>query len=533
MKTTTLLSCILLMLIVAIGCQEAPPPPKEVQTKPTRFQEPHRPQIHFSPATQWMNDPNGMVFFEGEYHLFFQHYPDSTIWGPMHWGHAISTDLVHWEHLPIAIYPDSLGYIFSGSAVVDWKNTTGFGTEESPAMVAMYTYHDPIAREAKTGTHETQGIAYSTDRGRTWTKYEENPVLQNPGSPDFRDPKLIWDQERSHWLLALAVQDHTAFYSSPDLKSWTHLSDFGHTLGGHGGVWECPDFFPIQVEGTEEMKWVLLLSINPGGPNGGSATQYFVGDFDGTTFTLDPQFEQDVQNNEGVWIDYGKDNYAGVTWSDIPSEDGRRIFIGWMSNWQYANLVPTEVWRNAMTVPRALSLDHTANGYRLSSQPVEEVRTLEMGEPTVINTDDLADSAAIAEWGEDNYGGMRIELEFAANPTGQVGIELSNALGETVQIGFDPADNQFFTDRSGSGDHSFSDAFAEAVQQAPRIVASDQPIIMDIILDVSSMELFADQGATVMTSIHFPTQPFSTIKLIATEGSSLQAATVTNLSSIW
>lgn len=532
MKTITLVSSILLMIIVTSGCQETPPV-KEAQQQPTRFQEPHRPQIHFSPATQWTNDPNGMVFFDGEYHLFYQHYPESPVWGPMHWGHAISTDLVHWEHMPIAIYPDSLGYIFSGSAVVDWNNTTDFGTNESPAMVAMYTYHDPVAREAKTGTHETQGIAYSTDRGRTWTKYEENPVLLNPGSPDFRDPKLIWDQERNHWLLALAVQDHTAFYSSPDLKSWTHLSDFGYTLGDHDGVWECPDFFPIQVEGTEDMKWVLLLSINPGGPNGGSATQYFVGDFDGTTFTLDPQFEQDVQNNEGVWIDYGKDNYAGVTWSDIPEEDGRRIFIGWMSNWQYANLVPTEAWRNAMTVPRSLTLANTAAGYRLRSTPVEEMSSLVSGEKEVLEVAGFSNGDILAEWGEDNYGGMRLSLEFAPNPTGQVGIELSNSLGETVKIGFDPSDQQFFIDRTAAGDHSFSEEFAKEVQKAPRTLGNDQSITMDFILDVSSVELFADQGATVMTSIHFPTQPFSTIKLIAATGSTLQAGIASNLSSIW
>jgi fructan beta-fructosidase len=232
----------------------------EIDTKSnntlTEFNEMHRPQFHFSPPANWMNDPNGMVYYEGEYHLFYQHHPDSTVWGPMHWGHAVSRDMVHWEHLPVALYPDSLGTIFSGSAVMDLNNTSGFGTADNPPMVAIYT---------SAGKTQQQSIAYSLDKGRSWTKYERNPVLPNPGIPDFRDPKVSWNDQANKWVMSLAVEDHISFYSSPNLKEWQHESDFGSDIGAHGGVWECPDLFKMKVEGSDEERWVLLVSINPGG----------------------------------------------------------------------------------------------------------------------------------------------------------------------------------------------------------------------------------------------------------------------------
>ena len=308
-----------------------------------------------------MNDPNGMVFYEGEYHLFYQHYPDDNVWGPMHWGHTVSQDMVNWKHMPIALYPDELGYFFSGSAVIDWQNTSGLGTVDNPPMVAIYNYHEPVGAEDPDRTDfQYQGIAFSLDKGRTWTKYDNNPVLNNPGIRDFRDPKVMWFEPTQRWIMTLAVKDHISFYSSPDLISWTHESDFGLEVGGHGGVWECPDLFALQVDDSDEVKWVLLVSINPGGPAGGSATQYFVGEFDGASFIMDPSFAPQVTPPAGsdeeraVWMDYGPDNYAGVTWSDVPDSDGRRLFIGWMSNWSYSQVVPTTVWRSAMTVPREL-----------------------------------------------------------------------------------------------------------------------------------------------------------------------------------
>ena len=261
-----------------------------METSSSYYQEQHRPQFHFSPESKWMNDPNGMVYYDGEYHLFYQYYPDSTVWGPMHWGHAVSRDLVHWEHLPTALYPDSLGYIFSGSALVDWNNTSGFGKDGQPPLIAIFTHHDPVGEKAGRNDFQYQSIAYSNDKGRTWTKYEGNPVVPNPGIRDFRDPKVIWDKDSEQWIMVFAAWDHVKFYASPNLKDWTHLSDFGKAWGSHAGVWECPDLFPMQVEGSATQKWVLLLSINPGSVNGGSGTQYFVGDFDGKDFVLDPEF---------------------------------------------------------------------------------------------------------------------------------------------------------------------------------------------------------------------------------------------------
>lgn len=508
------------VLMLMLGCQTEPreqnQPGKDDQAD--YYQEPHRLQYHFSPETQWVNDPNGMVFYENEYHLFYQHYPDSNVWGPMHWGHAISKDLVHWEHLPIALYPDSLGYIFSGSAVVDWKNTGGFGVNDKPPLVAIYTYHDPLGSKAGTLDYQTQGIAYSNDNGRTWIKYEGNPVLNNPGIKDFRDPKVIWSDEFDKWIMVLAVQDHVRFYGSTNLKSWEYLSSFGKTYGGHDGVWECPDLFPMKVVGSEEEKWVLLLNINPGGPNGGSGTQYFVGDFDGKDFRLDPEFKNDVSNFKSVWLDYGRDNYAGVTWSDIPAEDGRRILIGWMSNWDYANLVPTAVWRNAMTLPRELQLNLTKDGYRLHTFPVDELTSLRgegqsFGELTVAGehifniTDEL----------QPIQSELILRLEVPTVDSVQFGIELSNGEGELYRIGFDVASNSFFSDRTQAGDLSFSDKFAKGLHHAPRQI-DNKTMELHLFFDRSSVELFADQGATVMSELFFPSQPFEHLKLFADQG---------------
>ena len=276
-KYVGMLSCIMIFTTI-FSCKEG-----SLTDKKYTEEELYRPNFHFTPKKGWMNDPNGMFYYNGYYHLFYQYYPDSNVWGPMHWGHAISTDLITWTEKPIALYPDEKGYIFSGSAVVDVKNTSGFGSLENPPMVAMFTYHDMKKEKAGETNYQSQGIAYSLNEGLTWTKYEANPVIKTPNIKDFRDPKMTWDAIHQQWIMVLAAGYKTMFYSSKNLKEWELLSDFGKDIGAHGGVWECPDFFPILVEGTDDYKWVMLLSINPGGPNGGSATQYFVGDFDGKT----------------------------------------------------------------------------------------------------------------------------------------------------------------------------------------------------------------------------------------------------------
>ncbi len=472
-------------LFLALACATDK---KEETANESKFNEPYRPQFHFTPATNWMNDPNGMVYYDGEYHLFYQHHPDGNVWGPMHWGHAISTDLVYWEHMPVALAPDSLGTIFSGSAVMDLENTSGLGTTEAPAMVAIYTYHDAAGAEAGRDDFQTQGIAYSTDKGRSWTKYEGNPVLKNPGIRDFRDPKVAWVEtapQQGKWIMTLAVKDKISFYSSPNLLDWTFESDFNTEWAAYGGVWECPDLFTLTTDGGEE-KWVLLVSINPGGPNGGSATQYFIGDFDGSNFN--------VESSEIKWLDYGTDNYAGVTWSNVPESDGRRLFIGWMSNWNYANIVPTENWRSAMTLPRSLHLVKKGDGFLIASKPVEELEKIR------------SSSQSFSEEGFSLTEEL-VELELQPKEA-DFSLEFSNDSGEKLLVS--KVGNQLSLDRSTSGETDFWDGFG-TVHHAP--IAANKAEKVHIFLDRSSIEVFINDGETVMTEIIFPTKPYTELKL--------------------
>jgi len=508
-----------LINLIYLGCNSG----SNVLNKPET--EKYRPIVHFSPQKNWMNDPNGMVYYDGEYHLFYQYYPDSTVWGPMHWGHAVSTDLVHWEHLPVALYPDSLGYIFSGSAVVDINNTSGFGSDKQPAMVAVFTYHDIKGERAGRNDFQTQGIAYSLDKGRTWTKYDKNPVLKNPGQKDFRDPKVNWNKESGKWIMTMASGDHVCFYSSPDLKNWALESEFGKGIGAHGGVWECPDLFQIPVEGSPaEKKWVLLVSINPGGPNGGSATQYFVGDFDGHRFT---------NESTGIkWTDYGKDNYAGVTYSNIPETDGRRILIGWMSNWQYAQVVPTTPWRSAMTFPRVLKLTKDADGFSLRSFPVDEIQLLREKKTDIPQTQISADMPFDLPIPSKPYP-VEVLAEFnipASNPASVFGIELYNDNGEKVVVGFDRLQKKFYIDRTKSGLTDFSNDFAGV--HYSDVVNPIQDIDFHLLIDAASVELFALAGKVVMTEIYFPRKDLDKMRIMSTGGNiELKNGTVYKLTS--
>ena len=474
------------------------------------YHEPHRPQFHFSPPQMWMNDPNGMVYYNGEYHLFYQHYPEDKVWGPMHWAHAVSKDLVYWRNLPIALYPDSLGYIFSGSAVIDWKNTSGFGINGKPPMVAMFTHHLMSGEKAGRNDFQYQSIAYSNDAGRTWTKYQGNPVIPNPGIRDFRDTKVIWHEGSKQWIVVLAAQNQVRFYGSPDLKNWTFLSNFGAEHGNHGGVWECPDFFPLAVAGSKQNKWVLLLSINPGGPNGGSATQYFIGEFDGKTF------RNDNAPDKVLWIDWGRDNYAGVTWSGAPA--GRRLFMGWMSNWDYAQNVPTHPWRSATTVARELSLRQTSEGLRVFSQVIPEQKKLRANGFT-LTAQSLTGTLDLGKKSGLSPAQLEIELEvmLPSDPQVKWGLELSNAKGEKYRIGMDAAQNQFYSDRRQAGNHDFSKAFGKEIHLAKR-ENKDLKVKMHLLLDVSSIELFADGGQVVLTDLFFPSTPFDSMALFCEGG---------------
>ncbi len=466
------------------------------------YDEPHRPQLHFSPPASWMNDPNGMVYANGEYHLFYQYYPNATVWGPMHWGHAVSKDLVHWENLPIALYPDKLGLIFSGSAVLDKTNSSGFGTKKDPPLVAMFTYHLMEGEKAGRTNFQYQGIAYSIDEGRTWTKYDKNPVIPNTENiKDFRDTKVFWNEKLKSWSVVFAVGDHVRFYNSKDLKSWKMTGEFGKNDGTHGGVWECPDIFPMQING--KTKWVLLVSINPGGANGGSATQYFIGDFDGKTF------KNDNKSSEILWLDYGRDNYAGVTWSNAP--DNRRIFLGWMSNWDYAQIVPTKKWRSAMTLPRELSLRNTDKGLHVVQQPVKETEALR-GEQFLDKKNwDFEKQSVIAKQ-KNTLAEFDLEIDLSRTTAKNFGIELKNDQGGSYKIGYDVETGEFYSDRTRAGIKDFSEKFAAATHNAKRL-SKNNILKMHIVFDAASCEMFGDGGEIALTDIFFPIVDFTEFEI--------------------
>ena len=474
------------------------------------YHEAYRPQIHFSPKEHWTNDPNGMVYYKGTYHLFFQYYPNGTIWGPMHWGHAISKDLAHWKELPIALYPDSLGYIFSGSAVVDSNNTSGFGKDGKIPLVAIFTHHDPKGEKEGKNNFQNESLAYSLDEGNTWTKYGGNPVLKNPGIKDFRDPKVMWYAKEKKWVMTLATLDHITFYSSPNLKDWKKESEFGKEIGAHGGVWECPDLFSLKLNG--KTYWVLIVNLNPGGPNGGSATQYFIGEFDGNKFIP-------IDNNTR-WADYGPDEYAGITWANTGY---RKIFLGWMSNWQYANQVPTVKWRNAMTIPKELGLKQVYGKILLTSNPVRELAGIERSPVDVNNT-------LLTGKGVKGIPGQFV-LKFNVNKINDYSIILSNDVGEKLIIGYDNTKKQYFIDRAKSGKIDFNSEFARTVF-APRLT-NMQASNIELVVDASSIELFADNGLTVMTSIFFPGKAFNHLKIQNNKGATIKNLKLLPLKSIW
>jgi len=511
----------LLSLIAVVAAQTVwaeTPATKEpmATTQPRAANEPLRPAYHFTPPAHWMNDPNGLVFYQGLYHLFYQYNPGGTVWGPMHWGHAVSRDLVHWQDRPVALAPDAHGMIFSGSAVVDWHNTSGFSPDARPPLVAVFTYHDEAAHKAGQPP-QSEGLAYSLDGGESWTKHAGNPVLRpDAGQNDFRDPKVSWYAPTRSWIMALAVGDHAEFFASPNLRQWHRLSRFGAGLGAHGGVWECPDLLPMRVAGTRLTKWVLIQSVNPGGPNGGSATQYFVGDFNGRTFTLDRAFARSIKTSGPRWIDWGRDNYAGVTWSDVPQSDGRTILIGWMNNWDYGEKTPTGTWRSAMTLPRELSLHRVAGGgYALRSVPVRELRELagssvRMGARRLLGAADVPLPAA-------SVSQARLDLAFAL-PTGRtsVGIELSNTLGDVYRFSYDPRTKSFISDRRSAGLVDFAPNFA-SVDKAPR-ADTGRVLRMAFAIDHSSVEAFLDRGETTMTTALFPRAPWTRLRIFAQGG---------------
>lgn len=498
------------VLIFSLSCKGQQLLDKKTYTE----EELYRPNFHFTPKKNWMNDPNGMFYANGYYHLYYQYYPNGNKWGPMHWGHTISKDLVKWDEQPIALYPDNLGYIFSGSVVVDNENTSGFGDGKNAPVIAIYTYHDPVKEKANHIDVESQGMAYSWDNGFTWEKYKNNPIVKNPGIQDFRDPKVLWDAIHKQWILILAAHDRVKFYHSDNLKDWEYLSDFGANFGAHEGVWECPDFFSMKVEETGEIKWILIQSLNPGGPNGGSGTQYFIGDFDGKNFILDKTFVKTVGNKKAIWLDYGKDNYAGVTWNNIPKSDGRKLMIGWMANWDYAQEVPTVAWRNSMTIPRELKLFKTNKGYRINVQPVREIeryisKTIKKGNLKISGPKLLVDNRTADL--------TKAEIKFSLKNLKKESYSFAfmNQAGEQIVFGINNNENYLFVDRSKSGKIEFSEKFALSITKA-QLDRTLKTADIRILIDKTSIEIFFNNGEKVITETFFPTQPFTDFKELST-----------------
>ena len=449
--------------------------------------ESFRPVYHHTPAYGWMNDPNGMFYKDGLYHLYFQYNPYGSVWGNMHWGHSTSTDLMHWKFEGCAIVPDAWGAIFSGSCVVDHENTAGFGKE---AVVAFYT----SAKSTPWGDIQMQSMAYSLDNGKTFTKYEGNPILTS-SEKDFRDPKVFWYAPGKHWVMILAVGQHMEIYSSVNLKEWKKESEFGAMQGAHGGVWECPDLVEIPVEGTREKKWVLICNLNPGGPFGGSAAQYFVGSFDGKKFVN----ESPTQTK---WMDWGKDNYATVTWNNAP--DGRCIALGWMSNWQYANNVPTRQYRSANTLARDLTLYREGQELYLKSTPSVEVKKAR-GKKVSIPSFRVSEKHEIVNLFEEKQGAYEVEILIQNAGASKIAFCLLNDKGEKVSMYYDLNRKQFVMDRSESGTVDFSKDFP-AVTVAPANV--DKELTLRLFVDRSSIEAFGEDGKFVMTNLVFPSQPY-------------------------
>lgn len=468
---------------------------KQSDTFELDYNERFRPVYHFTPNYGWMNDPNGMVYYAGEYHLFYQHNPFGTRWQNMSWGHAISKDLVTWEHLPEALYPDSLGTIFSGCAVVDENNTAGLQKGNEKTLLAFYT-------QSERGG-QWQSLAYSNDKGRTWVKYDKNPILKHESARDFRDPKVFWHEPAKKWIMILAVGQIMEIYSSVNAIDWTYESNFGEGYGCHAGVWECPDLFELPIEGDPNLKkWVLICNINPGGPSGGSASQYFIGHFDGKKFICENE-KEDIQ-----WMDRGKDHYAFVTWSDIPKEDGRRIGIAWMSNWEYAGDVPTLNFRSASTVPRELKLIQSGKDYILTNYPVKEIEKLRK-KSVRKNNIPVKDEYNIDNLLNNNQGTYELNIEIGNISAEIIGFKLFNSDGEYIDCSINTSEQRIYViDRKSSGITDFNPNFP-AHTSAP--IEQKQSYRLRLLIDKASVECFEGDGVLSMTNIIFPKTPYNRI----------------------
>jgi fructan beta-fructosidase len=465
-----------------------------------------RPQFHFSPQKNWINDPNGLVWFDGEYHLFFQYNPYGDQWGHMSWGHAVSADLLHWQELPVAIPEDERASIFSGSIVVDENNSSGFGDGNTPPLVAIYT---GCLRRPEGG--QAQDIAYSNDRGRTWTKYAANPVL-DLGLRDFRDPKVFWHAPTSRWIMAVVLPDvrQAIFYTSSNLKTWTELSRFSDDLQGQG-IWECPDLFELPVEGSKqgETAWVFKVDVFEGHPSQGSGARLFFGQFDGTQFIAEP-------SPSLHWADYGADFYAALSWANLPSEQKRSVWIGWMNCHRYAKLIPTQGWRGAMSIPRELKLRRVDGALQLLQQPVTELITLRRQTSAMSKIEiNRGENAWLPEL---NARTVEIDMICEADDSEECGLLLRTGDGAETRIGLDRLRGTVFVDRSRSG-FTPDDALFATRREAPcKNLAAGKSVRLRVLLDWSSVELFVGEGEIVITEQIFPRDEAMSLQLYAKGG---------------
>lgn len=461
----------------------------------TTNREKYRPAFHHAPLWGWMNDPNGMVYKDGTWHLYFQHNPYGSKWQNMTWGHSSSTDLVNWKHHPEAIEPDGIGTIFSGSSVLDPRNTAGFGKD---AIVSLYT---------SAGASQVQSMAHSSDNGETFTKYPGNPVITLPS--EARDPNMFWYEPTKEWILVLAhpLEHEMLIFASPDLTHWQQRGSFGKGLGCQNGIWECPDLFELPVDGSDQKKWVFLVNLNPGNPFGGSGTQYFTGTFDGTTFTPDKDADGTVPTK---WMDWGKDNYASVSFSDAP--EGRRVLLGWMSNWEYADRVPTRQFRSANTLPRDMSL-FTGDDGRLymAGAPSPEVNALRGELWKKSGKTGLSAKPRRFELPTANDGICEIDLTLTAGEASEVVMTLANKLGNEVTFIYNAAEKTLSFDRRNSGLTSFANEFP-AITTAP-VLKDHGSLTLRIFIDRASIEVFGNDGELQITNLVFPESPYSTLSI--------------------
>jgi len=467
-------------------------PAQPSATGPRTFVNPARPRYHYTPPNGWMNDPNGLVYFEGEYHLFYQARM------PSHWGHAVGDDLLHWTDLPIAMAPDERGAIASGSCVVDWDDTSGFFGGK-PGLVAIFTHW--LVQE--------QSIAYTTDRGRTWTKYAGNPVVENPAIPDFRDPKVIWHAPTQRWVMVLAVADRVHFYVSPNLRVWAFASEFGAQDGAHSGVWECPDLVEISVDGISGLrKWTLHISVNV---RHGRIMQYYVGEFDGTHFV------NDNDPATTLWTDGGADYYASVTWATLAPGDERRVWLGWMSNWTYAKQLPTEPWQGMMSIPRRLGLKETNDGIRLYQEPIVELRQLR-GSVRAWSNEVVAPGQS--PLGDVRGRSVEIVAELEPGEATALGFHVRMSDTERTTVRYDRHGRTISVARGDAGLADLAPGFAGT--HTSSVALSDTGTIkLQIFLDECSIEVFANDGEAVISDLIFPARASDSLEVFSEGGEAL------------